>query len=262
MLKNKVVLVAGGCGRLGRAFTKEILRFGGTCVVADVDEIHGSEFLSSLALEGYKDSVEFHSVDLSEVDSISTLIADIDTKYGHIDAFVNTSYPRNLNWGKSFFENVQISDFCENASLHLGGYFLAAQQICTYFKKQGHGNIIQIASIQGVMAPKFDTYKGSAYDGSDMNSPAEYSIFKAGIINFSKYLAKYYKGSNVRSNCISPGGILSGQPEKFLEKYNAYCLSKGMLDAEDVTGTLIYLLSDMSKYVNGQNIVVDDGWSL
>jgi len=112
------------------------------------------------------------------------------------------------------------------------------------------------------MAPKFDTYKGSAYNGADMNSPAEYSIFKAGIINFTRYLAKYYKGCNIQSNCISPGDILSGQPDALLEKYNNYCLSKGMLDVEDITGTLIYLLSDMSNYVNVQNIVVDDGWSL
>jgi NAD(P)-dependent dehydrogenase (short-subunit alcohol dehydrogenase family) len=262
LLKDKMVIVAGGCGRLGAAFTTSILDNGGFCVVTDINESHGAELVANLALTGYESKIEFCTVDISDSNSLDKLIDKVGSKHNHIDAFVNTSYPHNSNWGKKFFEDVALRDFCENASLHLGGFFLAAQKICSYFKKQGYGNIIQIASIQGIMAPKFDTYKGSAFNGSDMNSPAEYSIFKAGIINLTRYLAKYYKGYNIRSNCISPGGIYSGQPEKFIEKYNKYCLSKGMLNAEDISGTLIYLLSDMSKYVNGQNIIVDDGWSL
>jgi NAD(P)-dependent dehydrogenase (short-subunit alcohol dehydrogenase family) len=262
MLKNKVVVVAGGCGRLGRAFSKAILDNNGICVIADINEEIGRDFLKGLKAVGYEQHTYFYSADLSSFDTVRELISQIHNQLGRIDALVNTSYPRNENWGKHFFEDVDFSDFCENTSLHLGGYFLVAQQICKYFKKQGYGNIIQIASIQGVMAPKFDTYEGAAYDGFDMNSPAEYSIIKAGIIHFTKYLAKYYKGCDIRSNCISPGGILSGQSEIFLKKYKNYCLSKGMLDAEDISGTLIYLLSDMSKYVNGQNIVIDDGWSL
>jgi NAD(P)-dependent dehydrogenase (short-subunit alcohol dehydrogenase family) len=95
-----------------------------------------------------------------------------------------------------------------------------------------------------------------------MVSPIEYSAIKSGIISITKYLAKYCKGENIRVNCVSPGGILDNQPEVFLEKYNATCSSKGMLDAQDISGTFIYLLSDASKYLNGQTIVVDDGWSL
>jgi NAD(P)-dependent dehydrogenase (short-subunit alcohol dehydrogenase family) len=95
-----------------------------------------------------------------------------------------------------------------------------------------------------------------------MISPIEYSAIKSGIISITKYLAKYCKGQNIRVNCISPGGIFDNQPEVFLEKYNSTCSSKGMMDAQDLNGTIVYLLSNMSKYINGQNIIIDDGWIL
>ena len=75
-------------------------------------------------------------------------------------------------------------------------------------------------------------------------------------------MSKYFKGNNIRVNAISPGGIFDHQDEIFLKKYNESCLNKGMLDKSDIKGTLIYLISDLSQYVNGQNIVVDDGFTL
>ena len=255
---NKIVIVAGGCGRIGTAFVKSIIACGGLCVIADINEIHGLELVKQF---DETNKVIFVKTDLTNKKSIANLISTTVNDFSRIDAYVNTSYPRNRNWGVKFAD-VEFADFCENANIHLGGYFLSAQQMCEFFKTQGYGNIVQVASIQGISAPKFDTYHGILVNGKEMTSPAEYSVFKAGIIHFSRYLAKYYQGSNIRSNCISPGGILEGQPEQFLKRYNNYCTSKGMLDPEDIAGTLIYLLSDMSLYVNGQNIVVDDGWSL
>ena len=95
-----------------------------------------------------------------------------------------------------------------------------------------------------------------------MTVPIEYAAIKAGLIHLTKYMAKYFKGMNIRVNTISPGGISDSQPEAFLENYKEECISKGMLDGHDLAGTLIYLLSDMSQYVNGQNIIVDDGFVL
>ena len=126
-----------------------------------------------------------------------------------------------------------------------------------HFRLQGHGNLLHISSIQGVATPKFDHY-----ESTNMVSPIEYSAIKAGVISITRYLAKYCKNQNIRVNCISPGGILDKQPESFLKKYRSSCLSKGMLDAGDITGALIFLLSEQSKYVTGQNIIVDDGWSI
>ena len=95
-----------------------------------------------------------------------------------------------------------------------------------------------------------------------MTSPVEYAVIKSGLIHLTKYMAKYFKGKNIRINTISPGGILNNQPEEFLKKYNDQCSQKGMLEAKDLNGTLLFLLSDASCYINGQNILVDDGFCL
>lgn len=102
--------------------------------------------------------------------------------------------------------------------LNLGGYFTASQQFSQYFKKQGYGNI---SSIYGVVAPKFEIY-----DNTPMTMPVEYAAIKSGLIHLTKYMAKYFKGMNIKVNALSPGGIFDHQAEAFLEK----CLNKGMLD--------------------------------
>ncbi|MDP2761387.1 MAG: oxidoreductase, partial [Sideroxyarcus sp.] len=172
------------------------------------------------------------------------------------DALVNNAYPRNKNYGRHFFD-VEYADFCENLNLNLGGYFLTSQKLAGYFQKQGHGNIINISSIYGVIPPKFEVY-----DNTPMTMPVEYAAIKSAIIHLTKYMAKYFKGMNIRVNTLSPGGIFDHQPAAFLEAYRKQCLNKGMLDKSDICGTLVYLLSDLSAYVNGQNIVIDDGFSL
>ena len=95
-----------------------------------------------------------------------------------------------------------------------------------------------------------------------MTSPLEYSAIKAGVISLTKWLARYYTGYSIRVNCVSPGGILAGQPETFLKRYRESCTNFGMLTSNQVAGTICFLLSTQSEAINGQNIVVDDGWSL
>lgn len=261
MLSNKVVIIAGGCGRIGKSFVEAIIENKGICIIADIDVNSGKNIVNLYKSKSPNHSIDFFKLDISNKLSILEIIDSTVKKYKKIDAFVNASYPRNKNWGKKF-EDVTFEDICENINIHLGGYFIAAQQLCIFFKKQGFGNLVNISSIMGVGVPKFDTYEQTIYNGKEMTSPAEYSIIKAGIIHFTRYIAKYYSGCNIRCNCISPGGILADQPKKFIEKYRKYCLSKGLLDPEDLKGTLVYLLSDASQYLNGQNLIVDDGWSL
>ena len=95
-----------------------------------------------------------------------------------------------------------------------------------------------------------------------MTSPIEYTAIKSGIISITRYLSKYCKGDNIRINSISPGGIFDNQPKSFVQNYKDSCNSKGMLESEDITGALLFLLSDESKFIHGQNIIVDDGWTL
>jgi NAD(P)-dependent dehydrogenase (short-subunit alcohol dehydrogenase family) len=96
-----------------------------------------------------------------------------------------------------------------------------------------------------------------------MNSPIEYSAIKSGIISVSKYLAKYYKNKGIRINSISPGGIKNiSLPKLFINRYKKSCNSKGLMDGSDLTGLVLFLLSNQSKYITGQNLIIDDGWSL
>jgi NAD(P)-dependent dehydrogenase (short-subunit alcohol dehydrogenase family) len=249
MLKDKIVVVTGGNGLLGRSFCNEIIKNGGLPIVADLSK-EGEEFASTLM------GADFFRLNITSKDSINDLIKYLDQKYGRIDAVVNNAYPRNENYGKHFFE-IEYSDFVENVGMNLGGYFLTSQQFAEYYVNQGFGNIINISSIYGVIAPRFEIYKGTI-----MTTPVEYAAIKSALIHLTKYMAKYFKGKNIRVNTISLGGILDNQPNTFIEKYKQYTLNKGMLDSSDISGTLSFLLSDLSEYVNGQNIIVDDGWTL
>jgi NAD(P)-dependent dehydrogenase (short-subunit alcohol dehydrogenase family) len=245
LLNGQVVIVTGGSGLLGAEFSRAITENGGIAVIADLE---------------HKETIQknTHNVvlDITSKESVDEAFDQVIKKYGRVDAVVNNAYPRNKNYGKEFFD-VEYSDFCENISMNLGGYFLTSQVAAKYFQKQGYGNIINIASIYGVVAPRFEVY-----EESDMTMPVEYSVIKSGIIHLTKYMAKYFKGDNVRVNCLSPGGILNGQNELFIKRYNNLCLTKGMLEPEDIGGTLVYLLSNLSECVNGQNIIVDDGFVL
>jgi NAD(P)-dependent dehydrogenase (short-subunit alcohol dehydrogenase family) len=256
MLKDKVVVITGGAGLIGRAFVRCIAEHGAVAVVADVNRQTGCNFLEELNTDDPQARIEFVEVDITSKKSLSDMISCLHDKYGRIDALVNNAYPRNKNWGRKF-EDVTYEDFCQNVSMHLGGYLLASQQVAGYFKRQGHGSIINMASIYGVVAPRF-----GVYEHTNMTVPVEYAAIKSAVVHLTKYLAQYFKGDNIRVNCISPGGILDRQPDEFLSRYNSFAASKGMLDANDLRGTLLFLLSDMSEFINGQNIVVDDGWSL
>ena len=256
MLKNKIAVITGGAGLIGREFAKAVIENGGVAIIADINEKLGKSTKKQISKELNTNNIDFVKLDITSKVSLQETIKKLDKKYSKIDALVNNAYPKNKSYGKHFFD-VEYDDFVENVGLHLGGYFLTSQQFAKYFKKQGYGNIINISSIYGVVTPRFEIY-----NNTQMTTPVEYAAIKSALIHLTKYMAKYFKGMNIRVNAISPGGILNNQPKEFLKAYNSFGLNKGMLDKNDLKGTLIYLLSDMSRYVNGQNIVVDDGWSL
>ena len=252
LIQNQIVVITGGAGLLGKEFCQAIAANGAIAVMAEYDLSVAEKVCNALA----NNHIVPAQVDITNKNSVAALIATISEKYGRIDALVNSAYPRNKNYGKHFFD-VEYEDFCENLGMNLGGYFLTSQLFAKYFYKQGYGNIINLASIYGVIAPRF-----GIYDNTQMTTPVEYAAIKSGLIHLTKYMAKYFKGKHIRVNTISLGGIEDRQPEPFLKAYKEFCLNKGMLDAKDVSGTVLFLLSDLSEYVNGQNIVVDDGFTL
>jgi len=251
-VKEQVVLITGGAGRIGSAIAQEVIAQGGSVIFVDMHEAGLKKVTADL------DDASFCVVvaDAGLPEEADRCIRTGVDKFGRVDAAIHSAYPRSAGWGARF-EDIQQKHLNEDLSGHLGGAILFSQRILEFFKNQGHGNLIHVSSIMGVVTPKFENYAGTK-----MTSPIEYTAIKAALIAMTKYLAKYYKGNNIRVNCISPGGILDEQPESFLEKYRSCCNDKGMLDADDLVGTVLYLLSEQSRYVTGQNIIVDDGWSL
>ncbi len=255
MLRDKIVVITGGAGLLGHFFCAEVARQGGLAIVADRDQSAAERVANSIN-ENYPGHAEPAILDITNIDSVQTLLQQLELRYSHIDALVNNAYPRNANYGRKL-EDVSYLDFCDNLGMHLGGYFLMAQQFALFFRKQGDGNIVNLASIYGVVAPRFEIYSGT-----HMTMPVEYAAIKSGIISLTKYFAQYFKADGIRVNTLSPGGILDNQPGSFIARYNAMAGKKGMLNPADILGALVFLLSDASQFMTGQNLIVDDGFTL
>ena len=237
---------------MGQQIVREIVEQNGCVLATDTDTDKAESLFQALPSE----QIQFVPMDITDAESVVRAIARGIKQFGAVDACVNAAYPRTESWGTPF-EELKVAELQENLKLQLGGAIILSQRMMKHFVAQGHGNFIHLSSIMGVVAPKFENYEGTS-----MTSPIEYTAVKSGIISLTSWLAKYYKNKNIRVNCVSPGGILDQQPQSFLEKYRDSCTSKGMLDPTDVAGTVLFLLSDQSKYINGQNIVIDDGWSL
>lgn len=256
LLQNQIVVITGGAGTLGESFSRAVVENGAKLIIADRDLEKANCLSELLNTEFGADSVQAMEVDICSSVSVDQMFQEVMNKYGRFDALVNNAYPRNKNYGRDFFD-VTFEDFCENLSINLGGYFLCCQKAAEYFAVIGQGNIINISSIYGIMPPRFHIY-----DGTSMTMPVEYAAIKSALIHMTKFMAKRFKGMNIRVNALSPGGILDAQSENFIEAYNAQCLNKGMLNPTDINGALLYLLSNMSLNCNGQNLVIDDGFSL
>ncbi len=253
-MTNKTILVAGAAGLLGRNLVSELLRAGANVCALDCDEgrlqLLEKDWPSEVRLSCFV-------VDIVNAVSISRVFSLADEKYGVVNGAVNAAYPRNSKYGNKFFD-VTYADFCENITLNLGCYFLFMQECARYFiNKKEDFSLVNISSIYGVMAPRFQIY-----EGTHMTMPVEYAAIKSALIHLSKYVVAYMNDSKFRVNVVSPGGILDKQPEEFIEAYKKETLGKGMLNVSDVVGSILYLLSDSAQYVNGQNLIVDDGFSL
>ena len=254
-LEGKVIVVAGAAGRIGSVVVDAVLESGASVVAFDSDE----NGLMALQERYLKRPFLCCPVDISDRSSIQEGWKLIGNRFGNVDGAVNTAYPRNERYGRSFFD-VECLDFRENVGLHLGAYFSFMQFCARYSLEQMRPfSLVNLSSIYGSMAPRFDIYNGTS-----MTMPVEYAAIKAGLEHMTRYVNAYVKGtqSNFRANCVSPGGIIGGQDRQFVAKYREHCLTKGMLDASDVAGAIVFLLSDAAQFVVGQNLIIDDGFSV
>jgi len=245
--KNKVALVTGGKGLIGREIAQGLLDFDATVYVADIDESN-----STTSPDG--SGLQFIQLDITKENSIMQALGKILQTEKRIDIMVNCAYPRTDDWGVTL-EEIPFQSWTSNLEMHLGGCFLASRLVAEQMKNGPGGSIINLASIYGKVGPDF-----SLYAGTTMTMPAAYSAIKGGIIAFSRYLATYYAQYKVRVNTLSPGGVYDHQPAPFVERYSRKTPLGRMAKSSEIVGGAVYLASDASSYVTGHDLVIDGGW--
>jgi NAD(P)-dependent dehydrogenase (short-subunit alcohol dehydrogenase family) len=240
-IKDKIIVVTGGAGLLGKQMVSTLTEHGARVVAADI-------YFKAKSDDNF-------IMDITDENSVKDGVKAIVKKYGRIDGWVNNAYPRTNDWGNKF-EDISPESWRKNVDMHLNGYFICCQIVLEQMKKQGFGSLINMSSIYGLVGPDF-----TVYEGTEMTMPAAYSAIKGGLNNFTRYLASYYGTYQVRVNTVSPGGIFDNQPESFVSNYNKKVPMKRMGAPKDIVSAVYFLLTDDSSYVTGHNLVVDGGWS-
>jgi NAD(P)-dependent dehydrogenase (short-subunit alcohol dehydrogenase family) len=205
-----------------------------------------------------KNIKNYYQIDVNDEISTKKTFETIIKKAKRIDCVINCSYPKNENFGKNI-DKLSLKDFNENLSLNIGSVYSVIRSILPHFKDNKKGNIIVTSSIYGSILPKFEIYENTT-----INFAMVYAPIKAAQIMLVKYFAKYfaYKKVNIRVNSIAPGGVFDNHPKKFQLQYKKFCKSKGMIKPKDLSGVTNFLVSDLSEYITGLDIPVDDGFSL
>ena len=256
LLNSEVVLITGAAGRIGTSAAIEVAKNGGKLILTDLLNENLSALKSKLLEFTNEKNILIFATDICSINNIDELISYSITNFKSITSAIHCAYPRSEQWGKKF-EEIDINFLAQDLKNQLGISIIFSRAIIGHFLENQRGNLIHISSIQGLGAPKFEHY-----ENTNMTSPIEYSAIKAGIISITKWLAKYYKNKNIRVNCISPGGIFDHQNDEFIKKYRNSCTNIGLLEANQISSLILFLLSNNSKAINGQNLIVDDGWSL
>lgn len=241
-LKNKIIIVTGGNGLLGKSIISRIKEEGAFCINLDVN---------------HETSADFSTVkcDITKSDSVDQAIENIFNKYGQIDGLVNNAYPRTDDWGNKF-EDIKFDSWQKNIDYQLNSYFYITQKVISYMKSRNQGSIVNMASVYGIVGPDF-----SVYEGTEMTMPAAYAAIKGGIVNFTRYLASYFGKNNIRVNAVSPGGVFNNQPDQFVKNYSGKVPLQRMAVPDDISPCVVFLLSDDASYITGQNIAIDGGWT-
>ena len=240
-LKDKIIIVVGGSGLLGKEIINEIIQSKGIPINLDLKI---DEMCFSL------------KTDVTSKKSITKSFKIVLEKYKRIDGVVNTSYAKTKDWSNNY-ENTDVLSFNKNLEFQLSSVFFISKLALMFMKEQNFGSIVNLASIYGVIG--FDRH---LYENTKLTLPVAYSAIKGGLINMNRYLASYFGKYNIRTTCISPGGIFANQETKFINKYKKKVPLGRMGYPKDVSPLVVFLLSDKSSYITGQNIIVDGGLTI
>lgn len=255
-LSGRVAIVTGGGGILGKHFCAGLAAHGAHVVVADRTQAIADAVASTLPGKPMA-----CALDITDEAAVAKMVEDVSRHYGRIDILHNNAATKPQDLGRFFdpVETFSMDVWREVMQVNLDALFMVARHVGGYMAGQGGGSIVQTASIYGVVGPDQRIYEGSDYLGHQINTPPVYSASKAGVVGLTTYLATYWADKGVRVNTLTPGGVESGQNETFKRKYGARVPLGRMAQPEEMVGALIFLASDASSYVTGQNIIVDGG---
>ena len=250
-LKGRIALVSGGAGPLfGSSITEALAEAGATVVTASRSLERNEALAARLVAQG--GDARPMELDITDLDSVQRLKDRVMDELGRVDILVNSAV---VGRGGGFDE--QTPEYWEySARGNMVGLYAMCKAFVGSMEAQERGSIINISSIYGVVAND-----PSLYVGTDMKQPPDYTFVKAGMINFTRYLANYFGKKGVRANCICPGGYYADQPGAFVDMYNARCPVGRMLENDDIKGAVVFLASDASRYVTGTSLMVDGGWT-
>lgn len=250
-LDGKIALVSGGAGIYGTHIVRALAEAGARVLIASRDTAKCDEFAQKLVGEGLK--AEPAELDLSSEDSIRALRDRIDGRHGRLDVLVNNAVART----GGDLRHTTAADWEAAMKVNSTGLFLACQIFSEVMQRALSGSIINIASIYGMVGPDF-----SIYEGTKLTNPVNYAFAKGGMINLTRYLASFLAPHNVRVNSLSPGGFRNQDtPPEFVPNYSRRAPMRRMAEPADIQGPIVFLASEASRYVTGQNLAVDGGWT-
>jgi len=264
-LDGKVVVITGAAGLLGRKHAEVVAAYGGVPVLLDLSKQAVDKIARQLN-ETYGAGALGFAVDITNELQIEENASLLVNKLGRIDCLVNNAAnnPKVEGNGEKNFsrlENFPLEIWDQDVAVGLTGAYLCAKHYGSKIaQNSAGGSIVNISSDLGLIAPDQRLYaKKGLPEKMQAVKPVTYSVVKAGIIGLTKYLATYWVEKGVRCNAMCPGGVENGQPPGFLKEVSFRIPMNRLAESGEYQGTLIWMLSDASSYLNGAVVPVDGG---
>ncbi len=250
-LTDQVAIVTGGAGKgYGRQCVEALAEAGATVILTSRQEDKATAAAADFAAAGL--NVEGAVLELAHPESIDRLVQQTADRHGRIDILVNNAVSNIM----ASVEEMTVDQWNGILAVNLTGPMLISRRVAAVMREAGSGSIVNISSIYGMVAPD-----PSIYGSSGLNSPLSYGVSKAGLLQMTRYLAVHW-APKIRVNSITAGGLFAGQDPTFFERYCARTPLQRMGDSDDLKGAVVYLAADASRWVTGQNLVVDGGWTI